>query len=177
MVAELTARSLAYVAFRQRWVILSFLLFGVVATVGYCLIATPLYEADASLAMVFNRQLTGSVDQQNGAATPADADEIVTSLSLVLGSNTLAEQVINEIGLAKMYPKYVEPGTLHTFLDAVTRTLGLYKTPLERAEYRFVNKDTDIEVAKDSNVLQISLYNADPNQRVEQVGIGARPIV
>ena len=166
MVTELTARSLAYVAFRQRWVILSFLAFGLLSTVAYCLIVSPQYEADAALDVVFNRQLSGSVGAEqgaaNGPATPADADEIVTSLSLVLQSNTLAEQVINEVGLARMYPKYAEPGILSAVLDAVKRVFGLYKTPLERAVYRFVNKDTEVEVAKDSNVLQISLFNENP---------------
>ena len=57
MVTELTPQSLVYVAFRQRWVILSFLLFGLVATVGYCVVATAQYAADASVVVSFNRQL------------------------------------------------------------------------------------------------------------------------
>jgi uncharacterized protein involved in exopolysaccharide biosynthesis len=166
MVTELTPQSLVYVAFRQRRVILSFLLFGLVATVGYCVVATAQYAADASVVVSFNRQLTGTVGEQqgnNGPATPADADQIVTSYTLVLQSNALAEQVINEIGLAKMYPKYVQRGVLSTVIDGVTRALGMYKTPLERAVYHFVNKDIDVQVAKDSNVIQITLYNSNPD--------------
>jgi len=165
MLTELTAQSVTYVTFRQRKVILGFLLFGLLTTAAYCLIATPQYEADASVVAVFNRQLTGSTDAEranNGPSTPADADEIVNSLTLVLQSNALAEQVIKEVGLARMYPKFVADTLLNTILTGVTRALGLYKTPLERAVYRFVQKDIDVEVAKDSNVIQISLYNADP---------------
>lgn len=164
MVTELSTQSLVYVAFRQRRVILAFLLVGLVATIGYCLFATDLYAADASVVVSFNRQITGSVDQgsNSGPATPADADQIVTSYTLVLQSNALAEQVINEIGLSNMYPRYVRRNALSGLTDGVMRMLGLYRTPLERAVYRFVNKDTEVSVAKDSNVIQVTLYNSNP---------------
>jgi uncharacterized protein involved in exopolysaccharide biosynthesis len=164
VVTELSIPSVVYVAFRQRRVISYFLLFGFVTTVLYCLVATARYEADASVVVNFNRQLSAALGADQGAVntTPANADEIVTSYSLVIQSNALAEQVIQDIGLAKMYPKYVQTGPLSSVIDGVTKLLGVYKTPLERAVYRFVNKDIDVEVAKDSTVLQITLLNPDP---------------
>lgn len=166
MVIEPTTQSIVYVLFRQRRVILASVLVGLVLTVAYCLWATPLYRADASVVVNFNRQLTGSQGTDQGAAnapaTPTDADEILNSYALVLQSNALAEQVINGIGLAQMYPKYVEDGWLAQAVAGVTRFLGLYKTPLQRAVYRFVNKDIDVEVGKDSTVIQITLYAVDP---------------
>jgi succinoglycan biosynthesis transport protein ExoP len=166
MVIEPTTKSIVYVVFRQRRIIVASVLAGLILTVAYCLWATALYRADASVVVNFNRQLTGSLgtDQTaaSGPATPTDADEILNSYTLVFQSNALAEQVINTIGLAKMYPKYVEDGVLAKALAAITRALGIYKTPLQRAVYRFVNRDTDVEVGKDSTVIQLTLYNADP---------------
>ncbi len=166
MVIEPTKKSMVYVLFRQRRVITAFVLFCFTLTVAYCLLATAQYRADASVVINFNRQLTGSLGTDQGAgnspATPTDADEILNSYTLVLQSNALAEQVINEIGLAKMYPKYVEDGPLALAIAGITRFLGIYKTPLERAVYRFVNRDIDVEVGKDSTVIQLTLYNADP---------------
>jgi len=164
MMTELSIPSVVYVAFRQRRVISFFLLFGLAITVAYCFVATARYEADASVVVNFNRQLSAPLGADQGAAntTPANADEIVTSYSLVLQSNALAEQVIREIGLANMYPKYVQEGPLSSVMETVTRFLGVYRTPLERAVDHFVNRDIDIQVAKDSTVLQITLLNPNP---------------
>jgi uncharacterized protein involved in exopolysaccharide biosynthesis len=132
-------------------------------------LATPRYEADASVVVTFNRQLTGSVGADQGAnnapSTPADADEIINSYTLILQSNALAAQVINEIGLAKMYPHlYVQETPISRAIDSVTQFLGIHRTPpLERAVDRFVHKDIDIQVAKDSTVIQLMLYNANPD--------------
>jgi succinoglycan biosynthesis transport protein ExoP len=164
MVTELTIPSVVYVAFRQRRVISYFLLFGIVITVAYCLVATARYEADASVVVNFNRQLSAPLSGDQGAvtATPTNADEILTSYTLVLQSNALAQKVIEEIGLANMYPKYVQEGPLSSVIGAVTRFLGVSKTPMERAVDHFVTKDIDIQVAKDSTVLQITLLNPNP---------------
>jgi uncharacterized protein involved in exopolysaccharide biosynthesis len=167
MVIELTPPGIVYVVFRQRRVILTFLLLCFVLTVAYCLWATPRYEADASVVVTFNRQLTGSVGADQSASSapsnPADVDEIVNSYSLVFQSNALAEQVINEISLPKMYPNFASETVLSRMIDGVTRFLGFYRTPLERAVHRFVNRDIDVQVAKDSTIIQVALYNADPD--------------
>src|ERR1700677_3481323 len=164
MVTELTIPSVVYVAFRQRRVITYFLLFGLLITVAYCLVATARYEADASVVVNFNRQLSAPLSGDQGAvtATPTNADEILTSYTLVLQSNALAQKVIEEIGLANMYPKYVQEGPLSSVIGAVTRFLGISKSPMERAVDHFVTKDIDIQVAKDSTVLQITLLNPNP---------------
>jgi polysaccharide biosynthesis transport protein len=173
MVIELSTSGIVYVLFRQRWIILGFLSFCLLAGVGYCLYATPRYQADAAVVANFNRQLTGDVSADHGGAapTPAAADEAINSYSMVLQSDTLAAQVINEVGLDKMYPALYEaqvaPKTWNLW-----DFLGIHvKTPMERAVYRFANSDIKLEVPKDSTVIQISLFNPDPQIAKRALGV------
>jgi succinoglycan biosynthesis transport protein ExoP len=166
MVIEVSTSGIVYVLFRQRWVILGFLSFFVLAAVGYCLYATPRYQADAAVIANFNRQLTGDVSADKGGggggAAPAAADEAINSYSMVLQSDTLAAQVINEVGLDKMYPALYEAQVAPKTWN-LSDFLGLHsKTPMERAVSRLTTSDIKLEVPKDSTVIQISLFNADP---------------
>ena len=168
MIIELTTPGVLYVLFRQQRVIIGFLAFFLFLTVAYCLIATPKYEANASVAVNFNRQLTGDVGDHGPANLPnaAGADEIINSYGMVLQSDSLAEQVINEIGPAKIYPHiFGPPGALGRAMASFWSLFGVHgnTNPMERAVYRFVHKDIKIEVPKDSTVIQIALYSADPD--------------
>lgn len=146
--------------------ILGCLLFFVLLTVAYCLIATSKYEADASVVVTFNRQITGDIAADRSGASSemsaAGADEIINSYGMVLQSDTLAEGVIKEVGPTVIYPGIFEPpSAFGRVLAAIGEFIGLHKTPMERAVNRFVNKDTAVEVPKDSAVIQITLYNPD----------------
>ena len=176
MVIELTTPGVVYVLFRQRWVILGFLCFCLFLTVAYCVIATSKYEADAAVVVNFSRQITGDISaDHSGAAEPtaAGGDEIINSYGMVLQSDALAEQVIREIGPAKMYPHLFEPpSAFGRALNGFWELFGIKsKTPMERAVYRFVHNDTKIEVPKDSTVIQITLYNPDPDAAKRALGV------
>jgi polysaccharide biosynthesis transport protein len=165
MQIELTTPGVVYVLFRQRWVILSCLGFFVLAAIAYCLIATPKFEADASVVVNFSRQLTGDVSADRAANGPnaAGADEIINSYGMVLQSSALARTVINEVGPQKMYPGVFAPPS--AFAQAMGRFWALFgtheSTPMDRAVFRFVHHDIKVEVPKDSTVIQITLYNPD----------------
>ncbi len=167
MIIELTTPGVLYVLFRQRRVIIGFLSFFLFLTVAYCLVATPKYEADASVTVNFNRQLTGDVGDHGASNLPnaSGADEIINSYGMVLQSAALAEQVITEVGPAKMYPHIFEPpGAFGRAMASFWGFFGVHGStnPMERAVYRFVHNDTKIEVPKDSTVIQITLYSPDP---------------
>jgi uncharacterized protein involved in exopolysaccharide biosynthesis len=176
MVIELTTPGVVYVLFRQRWVILGFLSFCLFLTVAYCVIATSKYQADAAVVVNFSRQITGDINADRGGAnepTAAGADEIINSYGMVLQSDALAEQVISEVGPAKMYPHLFEPPSV--FGRAMSGFWGVFgihsKTSMERAVYRFVHNDTKIEVPKDATVIQITLYNPDPDTANRALGV------
>jgi succinoglycan biosynthesis transport protein ExoP len=167
MVIELTTPGIVYVLFRQRWVIVGFLSFCLFLAVAYCVIATSKYQADAAVVVNFSRQITGDTSADRGGAnqpSAAGADEIINSYGMVLQSDALAEQVINEVGLAKIYPYLARPpSALGRAITGFWEFFGVHsKTPMESAVYRFAHSDTKIEVPKDSTVIQITLYNPDP---------------
>ncbi len=160
MVIQLTAPSILYVAFRQRAAIFGFVLLGLVLTIAYCFVATPLYEADAALVVDFSKQAAPG-GTQAAAETPTDHDEIINSYLLILQGNALAEQVIKEVGLDRMYPQYAAGEGGFQLFNFAGQIFGPRQSPMQRAVYRFVNKDLQVQVIKDSNVIQIALYNAD----------------
>lgn len=169
MLIELSTPGIVYVLFRQRKVILGFFLFFFLLAVAYCLIATSKYEADAAVVVNLSRQLSGDVSADHSLASQSasEIDELVNSYSMILGSDALAAQVINEVGLDKLYPKLYEEQLAKSkgdwsFADLLS-SIGIpSKTPMERAITRFTTRDTKIEVQKDSTVIQIQLWNPDP---------------
>jgi uncharacterized protein involved in exopolysaccharide biosynthesis len=168
MLIELTTPGIVYVLFRQRWVILGIFSFFLLLTVGYCIVSTTSYEANASVIVNFTRQLSGDVSGDRSAANApnaAGADEIITSYGMVLQSDALGGEVIREVGPQVIYPAlFAPPSGLGKAIGAFRELLGLHsKTPMERAVYRLVHGDTKIELPKDSTVIQIKLFNPDPD--------------
>ena len=176
MVIELTTPGVVYVLFRQRRVILGCLAFFTLLAVAYCLIASSKYEATAAVVVNFNRQITGDVTADRAAAagmTAAGTDEIINSYGMVLQSDTLAEQVIREVGPEKMYPRIFAPeSSLSQAIHSVLEWFGVRrKTPMQRAVHRLVNRDTKIEVPKDSTVIQVTLFNTDATAAQLALGV------
>jgi len=174
MIIELTKSGVIYVLFRQRSVIIGSISLFLFLAVAYCVIATSKYQANAAVVVNFSRQLTGDVgsDRAN-EPTAAGADEIITSYGMVLQSDALATQVIDEVGPTKMYPQVFEPpSAFGRAKDRFWEFFGVRsKTPMERAVYRFVHSDTKIEVPKDAAVIQITLYNPDPDVAKTALGV------
>jgi len=172
MLIELSTTGIIYVFFRQRWIILGFFSLFFLLALAYCLIATSRYQADAAVVVNLNRQLTGDVTADRAAAqTPAGTDELVNSYTLVLQSDELAAQVINEVGLDKMYPSLYEQQVAPKTWS-LGEFLGFHsKTPIEQAIYRFTTRDMKVEVQKDSTVIQISLFNPDPQVAKRALGV------
>jgi polysaccharide biosynthesis transport protein len=172
MLIELSTSGITYVFFRQKWILLGFFSFFFFLAIAYCLIATSRYQADAAVVVNVNRQLTGDVGSDRAAAqTPAGTDELVNSYTLVLQSDELATEVINEVGFDKMYPRlYAQQVGPKTW--SLGEFLGLHsKTPLEQAIYRFTTKDIKVEIQKESTVIQISLFNSDPQIAKRALGV------
>jgi succinoglycan biosynthesis transport protein ExoP len=173
MLIELTGPGVIYVLFRQRRVIVGFLSGFLLLAIAYCLVATSKYQADAAVVVNFSRQITGDVNADRNAPTAAGADEIITSYGMVLQSDALAAQVIEEVGPAKLYPHLFEPpSALGRGLGKFWEFFGVHaQTPMERAVKRFVHNDTKIEVPKDSTVIQITLYNPNPDAAKRALGV------
>jgi succinoglycan biosynthesis transport protein ExoP len=178
MLIELSTPGIVYVFFRQRWVIVGFFTFFLALAIAYCLIATSRYQADAAVIVNLNRQLTGDVtgDHANGGQNAAGQDELVNSYSMVLLSDSLAEQVIDEVGFDKMYPQLYQaqmtPKNDSWSFAELLKLLGVQdRQPKEIAIHRFTTKDVKVEIQKDSTIISISLFNPDPQIAKRALGV------
>jgi polysaccharide biosynthesis protein PslE len=148
MQARATFPSIVYILFRHKWTIIVTFLAVMSAAGAYCLLATEYYESECDLYVNFGRDTSSPVNTPSGvgqAEATLDQQTILNSLTHMLTSGSLVEEVITEIGLKELYPGIV----------AAPPTLG---TPLGSAERRMINHDLKVQVAKSANIIQV-IYN------------------
>ncbi len=155
MIVEVTPRSLLNVLFRHRVKFIAAVVTCLFLAAAYCLLATPKYRSSAELLVRF-----GSGQQQTrlaGGVTPEisaqqqERKEIVNSQIALLYSHDLLAEVLRTVGAARIYPNLTadNPGELENkAIDALSRDLGA-------------------EGGKDSDVIDLSLLNADPTVAAE----------
>lgn len=126
----------------------------VFAALVYLLTATKLYESYAAvLVQIGGQDIASPVVEGTAPAAQTGSDlakAIVNSQISVVESVDVVRAVIEKVGLARLYPKI----------------LAAADTPEEAmndAIDRFVNKDLDVRVAKESTVLKLALLNPEPD--------------
>jgi uncharacterized protein involved in exopolysaccharide biosynthesis len=152
MLARATFPNFVYVLFHHKWAMVSTFLAVMVATGAYCLLATAYYESECDLYVNFGRDTSSPVNTPSGVGQAQDAgnqQNILNSLVQMLTSGSLADEVITEIGLKKLYPKIV----------ASPPSSG---TPLGAAERRMLKHDLIVQVAKNANTIQVIYEHPDP---------------
>ena len=152
MIVEATPRSLLNVVFRHRAKFIAAVATCLFLAAAYCLVATPKYKSSAELLVRF-----GSGQQQTRAggagitpeisAQQQERKEIVNSQIALLQSHDLLADVLRSVGIARIYPK----------LGADTQA------ELENKAIEQLGKDLVPESGKDSDVIDLSLLNPDPN--------------
>src|ERR1035438_4316388 len=127
MLARATFPNFVYVLFRHNWSMVSTFLAVTVAAGAYCMLATAYYESECDLYVNFGRDTSSPVNTPSGvgqAQEAANQQNILNSLSQMLTSESLAEEVITEVGLNKLYPKIVaSPPSSGTPLGAAERRM------------------------------------------------------
>lgn len=108
-IQENPARELFAILGRGKWVFLAVFL-GVTGAVVWATLRTlPVYEAEASLLVRIGREYVyrPEVGKSESGRTPS-LSEMVNSEVEILSSRDLAEQVVRELSVAKLYPKVLE---------------------------------------------------------------------
>jgi uncharacterized protein involved in exopolysaccharide biosynthesis len=153
MIVEMTPRSLLNVGFRHRVKFAAVLGACLFLAAAYCLVATPKYKSAAELLVRFGSDQPTRADT-GGAAVPAIAaqqlerKEIVNSQISLMHSRDLLSEVLHKIGIATVYPK----------IAATAAPQELEDTAIDR-----FNRDLSTEAGKDSDVIDLTLLNPDPN--------------
>jgi uncharacterized protein involved in exopolysaccharide biosynthesis len=168
LVIQMSARGLLNSVFRQRRAFLSvfLLILGLGAT--YCLAATPIYQSAASVLVKFGRQPSNAQMALNGVSIPAEQTErreVMNTQVLILESEDLLTEVLNQVGPFKLYPQ-AEPSLPRRLLDGLMNLLPGTQGPASDRQrvqgvlQRFA-RDLKVEAERDSNVLSIQLRNPD----------------
>ncbi|HEX4113390.1 MAG TPA: Wzz/FepE/Etk N-terminal domain-containing protein [Stellaceae bacterium] len=157
MIVEMTPRSLLNVVFRHRVKFIAAVATCLFLAAAYCLIATPKYKSTAALLVRF-----GSGQQQtrlgNAPITPEisaqqqERKEIVNSQISLLHSRDLLSDALHTVGIARIYPRLVG--------DDSQQEIN------ERAIER-LDRDLVTEGGNDSDVIDLSMLNPDPNIAAE----------
>ncbi|MDQ2802555.1 MAG: hypothetical protein M3Y41_07675 [Pseudomonadota bacterium] len=167
---------LTTLAFNRRKIILIGLT-GMIATGAAAMLATPAFRAKSSLLILLGTEYTyrGAAGQQsanNGALTH---EQILKTEADILGSDDLHRQVIQQIGLGRLYPQMLKPasGINAWIAKAKSYVKGLLSAagaggqsaakidPMDVAVTRFAS-DLSVAVDKESSVINLGFTNPDP---------------
>jgi uncharacterized protein involved in exopolysaccharide biosynthesis len=151
MIIEATPRGMLRILFRHRnkFALVFLPIFGFAAT--YCfLLAVPRYESDASLLVKFadtqSNQSSG-LPSPGIAAAQMERIQIINSQIGVLQSNDTLTDVLNTAKIDTVYPELATADDPKLKLDAALVSL---------------NRDLDINPAKNANIITLALLNRNP---------------
>lgn len=129
-------------------------------TIGLGFVPTPRYTSDASLLLRLGREYfyTPEVGDATAAAPVAfDREQTLRAEVEILTSRDVEEAAIAKIGLARIYPKMAE---------AKVDTPANEQKRLASALIEF-NRNLDVVLAKDTNVVHLSFTHTDPVMATE----------
>ena len=151
MVIQMTPRGLLRIFLRHRYKFAMVFLPVFLFAAAYCfVIAVPRYESDASLLVKFADSQTnqaGAMPSTGIAAAQLERIQIVNSQIGLMQSQDLLTDALKSEGLLKLYPAMAEEP------DPNLRMAGALK---------WLNRDLDIEPAKNANVITLALLHPDP---------------
>jgi uncharacterized protein involved in exopolysaccharide biosynthesis len=137
--------------FRRKFTFL--MIFGGVCLAGaaYLLIATPLYQSSAALVVRFDQHTVPDIGQTKTVVAPLGSNErreIIYSDADILRSPDLQRAALQEVGLARIYPKIANAG--HG------------KAREEEEALKAFNADLVVDVGLQSDVINLTFLNPDP---------------
>ena len=152
MIIEATPRGMLNIFFRHRYKFAMVFLPIFSLAAAYCfLIAIPRYESDASLLVKFadsqsSQGNSNTVPGQGIAAAQLERIQIINSQIGVLLSQDILTDVLNTMKIETVYPVLIGVDPQLKLATA----LGL------------LNRDLDIEPAKNANIITLALLNQYP---------------
>jgi polysaccharide biosynthesis transport protein len=150
--AGLNVGDIYYVLFRQKWIILSFCTLGLLAAGALYIMKPALYQSDARLYVQYITSVRNPA--QNGSepsiqTTDPNGGNILNTELQFLTSQDLAQQVVTNLGAAKILAAYgVGPDT-NSAVAMVMKYLILDDTPKTPSIIHIAYQHPDAEVARD----------------------------
>ncbi len=151
-------REIAAVVFRRKWLVLSAFLAPLAACVAAPFLMPPVYEAEARLLVKAGREFIPSADGPNGAQTSPQSTmrEIVDTVVQILTSVDLAQDVVRELTVARLYPK-------------IANAVPPNPAPEDAAAGALV-QDLRVAPLRLTNVIEVRLRNQDRQMAADALG-------
>jgi uncharacterized protein involved in exopolysaccharide biosynthesis len=155
MMTKLTSRNVAHIVFKRRRLFVGIFVAALALYAGLVLTQASRYESDASVLVKLNDQDVATPDliseqQARGASISATmAEQQINSELLLFKSRDVLAATVNKVGLDTLYPGLTQQAN-----DAGIPPMDLAVDKL--------NKDLDVEVNANTNVLLLSLLNVSP---------------
>ncbi len=164
MEIKLTPRSIAYVVFKRRRAALGFFATCLALNFLYIYLAPSKYESDAQVMVKVNfnnpdlaRPDFGANGTYTGSAqAPQISDDVLKSLIVsykaLAKSQDIETATVKKMTIERLYPKLMDSWMTRWFFNG---------TPMNNAVEK-LDHDIDVQQLKESNILQISVFNHDP---------------
>jgi len=151
--APISFREALAIGFRKKWTILAVMLLPLLLAIVALFVLTPVYMAETSLVVKTGREYLAGSDGENAMTAPTSTkQEEVNSEVAIMTERALIEQVINQVGLASLYPSIVaNPPWSGTVMDAAVAKFS---------------HDLTVDPVKLSNVIDVSFEHTDKNLAV-----------
>ena len=148
MPPTISVQEILAIAFRHRIKILLALLTPAVVAVAALVVLPPIYRAESSLIVKTGREYMAGTQGESGTTAPTSTkQEEVNSEVAIMTNRAVIEQVINQVGLAKLYPSVVEnPPWNGTQMDAAVTNF---------------EKSLNVDPVKLSNVIDVTFEHTD----------------
>jgi uncharacterized protein involved in exopolysaccharide biosynthesis len=180
---SLVVRDLFLTAFSKTKLILFIMLIVMAIAVQIAFKVTPNYQAKSSLLVLMGteyafRPAAGQQFMNTGSVT---SEEVLRTEATILGSDDLHRAVIREVGLAKLYPKLLEPQTGFQLwmkqaksyiykLASVSTSGDGASDPLVQAVQKF-DANLTVETDRKSSVISLSFTNPDRQVARQVLGV------
>jgi uncharacterized protein involved in exopolysaccharide biosynthesis len=155
MLTSLSPRNLSYIVFKRLRVFLGVLIVSILLYCGLVLTQKSQFESTASiLVKVVDSEMVApdsfsDAQRSNSASSANMAKQIINSEQVIITSQDVLRNTLERVGITKVYPDIME---LASKTRVPAMTLGVER----------LLKDISIVVNNDTNVLTLSLFNADP---------------
>jgi uncharacterized protein involved in exopolysaccharide biosynthesis len=197
MIIDMSPRGLLYALSRHRSLLVTSIVMCFTTAAAYCLLATPIYRSEAAVVIKFANDNRNEVPGAAIAAASTEHREIINTNVRLLNSVDLLDNLLNEIGIANLYPKLAAAAAedraplsdrarrelVHVF-DNLLKELGianLYpnlaaaaadaRTPLSDLARRELVHDLSVTADRDSDVIELALEN--PDARIAATALSA----
>ncbi len=159
MLVQMDVRSILSASFRQIWKFLALFVPIVVIGLLYVMTATKHYESNATLLVKFGQDARPEMSQDSrGASLTAEEKRgLVQSNLNILLSRDIAEQLIEKVGIERLYPEIANK----TMPEAAKKDAAL------RAYF------ADIKTSTESNagIIKVSIFHTEPQIAHEALNI------